>query len=62
MILYGKYECSSPYGLSHVDFKRFPSLFLCKIGCTREKPKYDPRKIILKKFGKGLPNDASNKI
>ena len=42
-MLFAKYECSSPYGLSQVDFKRIPSLFLCKIGCARAKPKYDPR-------------------
>ena len=42
-----KHECSSPYGLSKVDFKRFPSLFLCKIGCARAEPKYDPKGIIL---------------
>ena len=28
-------------------FLRFPSLFLCKIGCARAKPKYDPKEIIL---------------
>ena len=28
-------------------FKRFPSLFLCKIGCARAEPKYDRRGIIL---------------
>ena len=42
-----KYECSSPYGLSQVDFKRFPSLFLCKIGCARAEPNYDCRMMIL---------------
>ena len=45
-MLYAKYECSSPYGLPQVDFKRFPSLFLCEIGCALAKPKYDPREII----------------
>ena len=28
-------------------YLRSPSLFLCKIGCARAKPKYDPRGIIL---------------
>ena len=28
-------------------YQRFPSLFLCKIGCARAKPKYDPGGIIL---------------
>ena len=37
-MLYNKYECSSPYGLSQADFKRFPSLFLLKIGCARKSP------------------------
>ena len=37
-MLCAKYECSSPYGLSQVDFKRFPSLFLCKIGCNGQSP------------------------
>ena len=46
-MLHAKYECSSPYGLSQVDFKRFPFLFLCKIGCSRAEPKYDPKGIIL---------------
>ena len=46
-MLHAKYGCSSPYGLSQVDSKRFPSLFLCKIGCARAKPKYDPKGIIL---------------
>ena len=46
-MLHAKYECSSPYGLSQVDFKRFPSLFLCKIGCSQAEPKYDSRKITL---------------
>ena len=46
-MLHAKYECSSLYGLSQVDFKRFPSLFLCKIGCARAEPKYDRRGIIL---------------
>ena len=40
-MLYAKYGCSSPYDSSQVDFKRFHSLFLCKIGCARAKPKYD---------------------
>ena len=46
-MLRAKYECSSPYGLSRIDFKRFPSLFLCKIGCARAEPKQDRRRIIL---------------
>ena len=46
-MLHAKYECSSPYGLSQVDFKRLPSLFLCKIGCALAEPKYDRRRIIL---------------
>ena len=46
-MLHAKYECSSLYGLSQVVFKRFPSLFLCKIGCTRAELKYDRRGIIL---------------
>ena len=46
-MLHEKYECSSPYGLSQVYFKRFPSLFLCKIGYARAEPKYDRRRIIL---------------
>ena len=33
-----KYECSSSYGLSHVDFKKLPSLFLSKIGCAGQSP------------------------
>ena len=48
-------ECSSPYGLSQVDFKRFPILFLCKIGCTRAKPKYGPKGINLTFFVRGHP-------
>ena len=44
---HAKYECSSPYGLSQVDFKRFPSLFLCKIGYSRAEPKYDPKETTL---------------
>ena len=55
MMLYAKYECSNPYGLSQVDFKRFPPLFLCKIGCTLVKPKYDPREIILTILVRGHP-------
>ena len=47
MMLHAKYECSSPYGLSKVDFKRFPSLFLCKIGCARAEPKYESKGILL---------------
>ena len=46
-MLHAKYECSSPYGLSQVDFQRFPSLFLCKIGWARAEPEYDRREIIL---------------
>ena len=34
-MLCAKYQGSSPYGLSQVDFKRFPSLFLCKTGCAQ---------------------------
>ena len=37
-MLCAKYKCSSPYGMSQVDFKRFPSLFLCKIAYARESP------------------------
>ena len=54
-MLYAKYECSRPYGLSQVDFQRFPSLFLCKIGCARAKPKYDPREKILTILVRGHP-------
>ena len=32
------------------SFITFPSLFLCKIGCTRAEPKYDPKEIILTIF------------
>ena len=46
-MLHAKYESSSPYGLSQVDFERFPSLFLCKIGCAQAVPKCDHRRIIL---------------
>ena len=49
-MLNAKHECSSPYGLSKVDSKRFPSLFLCKMGCARAKPKYDPKWIILTSY------------
>ena len=52
-MLHAKYKCSSPYGLSQVDFTRFPSLFLCKIGCTWAEPKHDRRRIILIIFGRG---------
>ena len=52
-MLHAKYEYSSPYGLSQVDFKRFPSLFLCKIGCARAEPKYDPKGINLTFYKKG---------
>ena len=44
-MLPAKYECSSPYGLSQEDFKRFPSLILCKTLCVRAEPKYDPKGI-----------------
>ena len=46
MMLHAKYECFRPYGLSQEDFKRFPSLFLCKIGRALAEPKYDHRNII----------------
>ena len=46
-MLHAKYGCCSLYGLSQIDFQRFPSLFLCKIGCARAGPKYDRRGIIL---------------
>ena len=46
-MLYAKYGCSSPYDSSQVDFKRFHSFFICKIGCARAKPKYDPTGMIL---------------
>ena len=52
-MLKAKHECSSPYGLSKVDFKRFPSLFLCKIGCARAEPKYEPNGTILTFYIKG---------
>ena len=42
-MLHPKYECCSPYGLSQEDFKRFPSLFPCKIGCSLAEPKYEHR-------------------
>ena len=61
-MLHAKYECSSPYGLSHVHFKRFPSLFLCKIGFARAKPKYDHLRIILIIFGRGSSDNATNQI
>ena len=54
-MLYAKYKCSGPYGLSQVDFKRFPSLFLCKIGCAQAKAKYDPWEIILTVLVRGHP-------
>ena len=47
MMLHAKYECSGPYGLSQVDFKRFPSLLLYKIVYALAKPKYDPKRITL---------------
>ena len=53
-MLHAKYECSSPYGLSQVDFKRFPSLFLCKIGCAQAEPKYNHKGINLTFYIKGL--------
>ena len=62
MILHAKYECSSPYGLSKVDFNRFPSLFLCKIGCDQAEPKYDRRRTILIIFGRGSSNNAMHQI
>ena len=43
MTLHPKYECCSPYGLSQEDFKRFPFLFPCKIGCALAEPKYEHR-------------------
>ena len=52
-MLHAKYECSSPYGLSQEDFKRFPVLSLCKIGCALPEPKYDPKGIILTFYIKG---------
>ena len=61
-MLYAKYEYSSPYGLSKVDFKRFPSLFLCKIGCAQAEPKYDRRGIILIIFGRGSSDNAMHQI
>ena len=45
-MLHAKYEFSSPYGLSKEDFKRFPSLLPCKIGCALAERKYDHRNII----------------
>ena len=42
-MLHPKYECCRPYGLSQKDFKRFPSLFPCKIGCALAEPKYEHR-------------------
>ena len=61
-MLHAKYECSSPYGLSQVDFKRFPSLFLCKIGCARAEPKYDLRRTILIFLGRGSSGNATHQI
>ena len=57
-----KYECSSPYGLSQVDCKRFPSLCICKIRCARAEPKYDRRRIILIIFGTGSLDNATHRI
>ena len=37
-MLHAKYECSSSYSLSQEDFKRFPSLFPCKIGVPLHSP------------------------
>ena len=61
-MLHAKDECSSPYGLSQIDFKRCPSLFLCKIGCARAEPKYDRRRIILIIFGRGSSDNATHQI
>ena len=61
-MLRAKYECSSPNGLSQVDFERFHSSFLCKIGCARTKPKYDCRRIILINFGRGSSDNATHQI
>ena len=52
-MLHAKYECFSPYDFSQKDFKRFPSLILCKIVCAQAEPKYDPKGIILTHFIKG---------
>ena len=49
-MLHAKYECSSRYGLAQEDFKRFPSLFPCKIGCALAEPKYDHRNMIFTIF------------
>ena len=62
MMLHAKYECSSPYGLSQVDFKIFPSLFLCKIGRAQAEPKHDRRRIILIIFGRGSSDNATHQI
>ena len=62
MMLHAKYECSSLYGLSQVDFKKNPSLFLCKIGCAWAKPKYDRRRIILISFGRGSSDNATHHL
>ena len=59
-MLRAKYEYSSPNGLSQVDFKGFPSLFLCKIGCALAEPKYDCRKIISIIFGRGSSDNATH--
>ena len=42
-MLHPKYECCTRYGLSQEGFKRFPSLFPCKIGSALAKPKYEHR-------------------
>ena len=62
IMLQTKYECSSHNGLSEEDFKRFLSLIPCKIVCAGAEPKYDPKGNNFNNFGKGSPNDASNKI
>ena len=53
ILLQTKYKCSNHYGLSEEDFKRFPSLILCKIVCAQAEPKYHPKGIILTIFIKG---------
>ena len=53
MMLHVNYECSGHHGLSQVDFKRFPTLFLCKIECVMAEPKYEPKLINSTFYKKG---------
>ena len=62
MMLHAKYERFCPYGLSEKDFKRIPSLILCKIVCARAELKYEHQWHNFKNFHKGLLDDTTCKI